>query len=249
MAAGVFCSCGTTWTLAGFAVLATSFFMGQWQEHYTGVLCTSFGTVGVTETQYALIGLVAIAGVLGPDRVAGLMHTSVFGVALGTFFIGLWIIFNFFLMGFCMFKTLTHQAEEEGGVLINRSRAMQDLLPIVALNFVFLLGWNAEMIADMPRVLSLSAGLLFFYMTAQMILFSMARSNFQRVQWMMLPFVALAFASRVAYLPFEMLLVKFSLVVHTVALAIYVLYWIIEVVSELTTHLGIRVFTIVPKGA
>jgi len=247
MAAGVFCSGGTTWTLAGFAVLATAFFMAQWQEHYTGVLCTSFGPVGVTETQYALIALVAFAGVLGPDRVEGMMLSGVFGLTLGKFFIVLWIIFNFGLMGFCMYGTMTQQAEE-GGVAINKFRAVQDLLPILALNFVFLFGWDATVVADMPRVLSLSAGLLFFYMTAQMIVFSMARSNFQRIQWMMLPFAALAFASRVAYLPFEMLLVKVSLVIHTVAMTIYVLYWIMEVVSELTAHLGIRVFTIEPKA-
>lgn len=175
------------------------------------------------------------------------MLSGVFGLTVGKFFIVLWIIFNFGLMGFCMYGTMTQQADE-GGVAINKFRALQDLLPILALNFVFLFGWDATVVADMPRVLSLSAGLLFFYMTAQMIVFSMARSNFQRIQWMMLPFAALAFASRVAYLPFEMLLVKVSLAIHTVAMTIYVLYWIMEVVSELTAHLGIRVFTIEPKA-
>merc|ERR1711865_357468 len=163
-----------------------------------------------------------------------MMLSGVFGLTVGKFFIVLWIIFNFGLMGFCMYGTMTQQAEE-GGVAVDKFRAVQDLLPILALNFVFLFGWDATVVADMPRVLSLSAGLLFFYLTAQMILYSMACSNFEPKQWMLFAFAALAVASRVAYLPFEVLIVKFTLILHTVALTLYVKCWILTVISELTT--------------
>jgi len=247
MAIGFLCSGATRWSMAGQAVLASGFFMAQWQEHYTGVLCTSYGPVGVTETQYGLIALAAVAGILGPNGTEALMTSRLVGdFTLSNFLVSSWIVFNFFLMGMCLHQTLSYKSTTAAQEL-NRPRAMLDLLPVVVLNFVFLFGWDATVVADMPRVLGLSAGLLFFYLTAQMILYSMACSNFEPKQWMLFPFAALAVASRVAYLPFEVLIVKFTLILHTVALTLYVKCWILTVISELTTHLGIRVFTVEPK--
>jgi len=259
MAAVLFLSGATYLTLAGLAVLQTGFFMAQWQEHYTGVLSTSFGPVGVTETQYGLISFALLAGLAGPDRVAAVMTSQVFGLQVGHFFVWLWILFNIVLMGFCFFKTFTHKSSHphEPGQWVapsimkdhldlNRVTALLDMLPIVFLNVVLLCCWHPDIVESMPRVLCLSAGLLFFYLTAQMIVFSMGCMEFNPFQPVLLPFAALAFASRFAYLPFEMFAVKVTLVVHTIVLSFYVMAWVLTVINELKAHLGIHIFTVGP---
>lgn len=234
--------------------------MAQWQEHYTGVLRTSFGPVGVTETQYALIALALVAGLLGPNAVEALVTTRLLGeVTVSQVVICCWIGFTFVLMGISVYSTLAVPEEKhakgewvapaiarshEDFTMVGRARAVLDLLPVAVLNLVFLFGFRPDMIASMPRVLCLSAGLLFFYMTAQMILFSMACMHFRPIQLTMLPFIALAFASNVAYLPFEMTAIKLTMIVYMLALTFYVQCWLITVIQEIKGHLKIGVFTV-----
>jgi phosphatidylglycerophosphate synthase len=257
----VFLTGASSWTLGGLAVLQTSFFLAQWQEHYTGVLYTSFGPVGVTETQYALMALASFAGILGPDRLNALMKSPMVGEAmnLGETCVFAWIVFNFILMGICFFVTMTHKSKPHApgawvapSIMKNhetlyRPRAMLDLAPIVFLNIVLMLGWHSDVVTGSARALCLSVGLLFFYLTAQMIVFSMACTHFPLFQPMLLPFAALAFASQWAYLPFEMTLVKLTLVVHTIVLFFYVLAWLLTVINEIKGHMGIAIFYVVDK--
>lgn len=250
-----------SWTLWGLAVLQTGFFLAQWQEHYTGVLHTCIGPVGVTESQYAVIGLTLFGGIVGPDRLEALGARGIFGegsMPFGHCFVLLWVIFNIVLMSICFYMTMSHKSSlahpaagqwSAPAILrhheaLHRPKALLDLAPLVFLNFVFLFGWHSDIVTTMPRVLCLSAGLLFFYLTAQMIVFSMAVMPFSANQPMLLPFAALALASRCAYLPFEMVIVKFTLVAHTVVIFIYVLMWLTTVINEIKAHLGIHIFTV-----
>merc|ERR1712151_1200504 len=94
-------------------VLTTGFFLAQWQEHYTGILCTSFGPVGVTETQYGLILLAVFAGCLGPDAVAQLFAKTSVSVPwsstplpVGMVCIQVWIVFVLILISISIKKTV-----------------------------------------------------------------------------------------------------------------------------------------------
>jgi len=259
MAACVFMIGGGYWNLAGLAVLQTGFFMAQWQEHYTGVLRTSFGPVGVTETQYALIGLSAFAGIIGPDAVKAIMWRPVLGEAFRVceLFVMLWVIFNIVLMSTCFYMTMTPENHKKGQwvapqmmknhVVLDRTRALLDLVPVIVLNIVLTFGWHSDMIDNNTRLLLASAGLLFFYFTAQMIVFSMACMPFSAFQPSMIPFALLGFASKTAYLPFEMTAVKLTMVVHALALAFYVMCWIVTVINEIKGHLGIFIFFVDTK--
>merc|ERR1719272_2559396 len=82
---------------------------------------------------------------------------------------------------------------------LDRPRALQELLPILFLNVVFMWGWHSDVITLNPRLLCLSFGLLFVYLTAQMIVFSMACAPFNPIQYMLLPFAAIAVASKFAW--------------------------------------------------
>lgn len=254
MAAVFVLSGGTTWTLWGMAVLQTSFFMAQWQEHYTGILCTSTcnNTIGVTETQYGLIFLMAFSGIIGPDALKGIMHTVVVTIGeqeftTGTLVILGWIFFNIFLISLCLHQTLPFVHPTKPAATVYEK--LKDLLPIVLLNMFLLFGWDQTVVNGCTRVLCLCAGVLFFFYTAQMIIYSMAEGKFPLGQYTLGPFAALAIASNVAYLPFEMLAVKFTLMVFTAAVIFHVLTWLFSVIFQIKGRLGINVFTIKSREA
>merc|ERR1712157_205664 len=47
----------STLSVMGLAGLQTAFYMANWEEYHTGILETSVGPVGVTETQYSLMAV------------------------------------------------------------------------------------------------------------------------------------------------------------------------------------------------
>lgn len=260
MAACVCLPGATKWNLAGLAVLQTSFFMAQWQEHHTGVLYTAWGPVGVTETQYALMLFLLMGGIVGPDALQSFFSTQAVGaLTLSNLFITSWVIFNFLLMGLSMYTTMTHTGGRKQGsgwvapsimddkehTAVNKKKALLELTPVVLLNVVLLFGWHADIIAGCPRALCLSFGFLFIYLTGQMIVFSMACTPFNTVQWMLLPFAAIAFASQIAQ-SFEMVVVQATLTIHALVVFLLALFWALTVIGEITTHLGIKVFTVGP---
>lgn len=247
---------GTAVNLGGLAALQTGFFMAQWQEHYLGVLYTSFGAIGVTETQYGLIGAALLGGIAGPERLTSFAQdTSLLGRPMGSWLILAWIMFCCSLMAYCLWNTMT-KAPTATDVAASRlpgpqrrSNALVTLVPVLALNFILLFVWHPDVVSGMPRVLCLCAGLLFFYFTAQMIIFTMACMPFNPVQPALLPFALLALASRLAWIPGELLAVKVTLVLFTIGLALFVMAWILTVIGELKGHLKISIFFVSNKAA
>jgi len=263
MAACICLPGATKWNLAGLAVLQTSFFLAQWQEHHTGILYTAWGPVGVTESQYALMAFTAMGGFLGPDLLTDIFSAEVVGaLTVSNIFVICWIVFNFCLMGLSFYTTMTHARRVrkvakgtwvapsicgKDNQEVDRARAALELLPAVFLNIVLMCGWHSDVIEFSSRSLCLSFGFLFFYLTAQMIVFSMACMPFNPVQCMLVPFTLLAFASKMAWLPLEMLVVRMTLNIHTLVVCLLALFWILTVTEEIKTHLGINVFTVTPS--
>lgn len=246
MAGVLFLPGGSKLVLAGLAALQTGFFMAQWQEHYLGVLYTSFGPVGVTETQYGLIALGLLGACAGPSGVAAFVQgTSAFGMSMGSVAIVGWVVFCLLLITICFCNVMSNTPATDYST--SRLRAVIDLLPVVALNLLLHFGWHPELISGVPRLLCFNAGLLFFYFTAQMIIFSMAHMPFNPLQPMLVPFAVLALASRLAHLPFELYVVKVTLVIFTTAFALYVLAWLVTVIDEIKSELGISIFFVTKK--
>jgi hypothetical protein len=268
MAASIFVPGGNVWCAAGLSFLQTAFFMAQWEEKYTGILCTATlnNKVGVTETQYGLIVVALSAGVLGPNVTHKLMATPVFGEAfpVSVIIIISWCLFLTSVMWCNLYRVWTHGAAEQRDngdghwhapavmrdhAQFSKPRALLDLLPVVFLNIVSLFGWHSDIQVQMPRFLYFSSGMLFFYLTAQMIVFSMAQMPFRAIQPALVPFAALAFASKFAWLPFELALVKLTVIVCIVAQFSYVMFWLIEVTGEIKEELGINAFTVAKRDA
>lgn len=230
------------WCVAGLSALQSGFFLAQWQEHYTGVLCTSFGPVGVTETQYGLILVVLVAGLTGPERTLAFSSQEVelpfAGVhqTAGITCVQVWVLFCMALASISFCKTLGAAAPE--GKL---GRSLVDLLPAVVLNICCCF-WTPDMLEAHPRLFCFVVGLLFFFMTCQMILFSMARMEFPAWQPALFAFVVVTALARVGTM--SPALVTGALAALAVALALFVGGWLVTVIGQLKQCLGIHVFSI-----
>ncbi|CAE8707767.1 unnamed protein product [Polarella glacialis] len=242
----VLCTGSSPWTFAGLSAVQTGFFMAQWQEYYTGVLRTSFGPVGVTETQYVVMAIALTGFLAGPEVVQAfsqgpsafqLPWLSAPNEPFGVVFSQGWVVFVVFMVVICFVKTIGHIIEEKGvkGV----APAMKDLLPITVMNVLIPL-WNPAMQLRAPRLLILLNGLIFFYLTAQMILFSMARMPFPAVQLLILPYAALVRRSWTL----EPDVMYTLLLVYTLAIACWILLWLSAVIEELKARLGIYAFSL-----
>jgi len=236
---------GSLWGAAGLSALQTGFFMAQWQEYHTGVLRTSFGPVGVTETQFALMGGALAAGIVGPERLRAFI-TSMTVVPWsgesqqnGVFFIQGWSTFMGILVLLSMAKTLTTVVKIGGAA--GALRAILQLTPVVMLNLLLFLVWDPVVYSPCARKVCLLTGLLFCFYTAQMILFSMARMRFPELQLgTLVPYGALALSSRV--LSAEQM--DIALTVASVVVAVWVFLWLCRVINELKDKLGIYAFTL-----
>jgi len=256
MAALVFLPGSSRSGIAGLAAMQTGFFLAQWQERYTGVLRTSFGAVGVTETQFSLMVLALFAGVLGPDQVKALAASEVqvpwasISMSLGQLACLGWVLFCILMSMICLVKTITHVAsglsEGAGTPVQQLLESTTYLLPVVLLN-LFLFAWQPSVVEKAPRVICLVVGLLFFFYTAQMILFSMARMSFPVVQPTLIAFGCLTIASRLA--PEQTHLILLALKAFAALLCVHVFIWLATAIAELKSKLRIYAFSVASPEA
>lgn len=240
------------WGMAGLAGLQTGFFFAQWQEMYTGVLRTSFGCVGVTETQYGLIVGALFAAIAGPENILLWANTDMnilgFHVPAGIVGVQMWCIFCLVLVIICAEKTFRHIIENAAEITLSTAdgqpllqRSLTDLVPVALLN-VFLLLWEDSLITRSPRTLFLLTGLLFFYFTVQMIVFSMARMRYPVWQPCLVVYFAMVIFSRAC--PDQVALVDLLVRVVTLWTGGCILVWLVSAIRELKARLGIHVFYI-----
>jgi len=236
---------GSLWGAAGLAALQTGFFMAQWQEYHTGVLRTSFGPVGVTEVQFSLMAGASVAGLVGPERLRSWIHSKTLlpwsqeALPHGIILIQGWTVFMAVLMLISIAKTL-NTAHQNGGTSGIFSATLQ-LTPIVALDMCLFFVWDASAYSLCARKVCFLTGILFFFYTAQMILFSMAKMRFPEFQLGTLaPYAALALSSRIL----SNVQIDIALTVASVLAGVWVLLWLCRVVSELKEKLGIYAFTL-----
>lgn len=236
---------GSVSMVAGLAALQTAFFFAQWQEYHTGVLRTSFGPVGVTETQFGLIFVALSVGIVGPDTMTAWVGAPApvsWDATNGTLAIQGWVVFCATLSVISWTKTVSHAFKEKGfsGFCV----AAWQLVPLLVINVALFFVWNPMVLREFPRKLCFLTGLLFFYVTAQMIVFSMARMPFPVLrQGLLLPYVVLAAASR-SMTPEQ---VGPALTAVSVFVGLWVLVWLQSVLDELKGKLGIYAFRITAK--
>jgi len=225
----------------------TSFFLAQWSERHLGVLPTSYGAIGVTETQFALMLSLFWGAHAGPE---GLLSFSKSMVASplsgsltprGVLVCQGWSLFCASIGSICFVKTLSHVMKDESKGPGRLRRALLDLFPPVALSALSL-AWQPAAFASAPRLISLATAIPMFYFTAQMILFTMAGMAFPARQMTLLPYAALVAASWL--LPGRADLVCSGVLTFTLCMGVTVLAWLTQAVTEMKERLGIYVFSL-----
>eukprot|EP00933_Yihiella_yeosuensis_P082298 TRINITY_DN96130_c0_g1_i1.p1 TRINITY_DN96130_c0_g1~~TRINITY_DN96130_c0_g1_i1.p1 ORF type:complete len:475 (+),score=38.91 TRINITY_DN96130_c0_g1_i1:44-1426(+) len=237
------------WGLAVLMMLQTGFFMAQWSERVIGTLPTSYGVIGVTESQLTIMMLLFGAACAGPRLTTIVSRTvqSPFGLGLVSFGVAgcqVWSAFVATISSICAVKTFRHAWKEggTGGV----TRAFKDLVPLLSMN-VLIFSWESQMLARAPQTICFMSAMLYFYYTVQLILFTMAKMPFPATQYTLLPYAGLVLCSHLFSSHFGMLDVALKVV--AAGTAANVLWWLKSAVFELKNALGIDVFSVKRRTA
>ena len=230
--------------LYSMSVLSSGFFMAQWEEYHTGTLPTSYGPIGVTETQYFLMVQTLGAAALGPEVISSLLASPLNLPVLGlsdvrTYFLQGWILFVSVFMCICIVKNLAKGFAEKG--LHGSLNVGKDLIPVLLQNLLMAF-WSRNMLRLAVREISLFSLLLLFYFSAQMILFSMARMPFPVLQKWLVPYATLVALGYVAPQ-----LVKTLLRANLMVFGLWLLWWLNSVQEQLKRKLEIYTFCITKK--
>jgi phosphatidylglycerophosphate synthase len=239
-AVAALCTGVTSFTVMGLLAPFTAFFLAQWEEFHTGVLQTAAGPVGVTETQYGLIVSLAACALAGQEKHGAFVKASIAHIGgtswqVNEMVMSVWCLFVAILIVLC-FRRVIKACKEKGTIGL----AFQQLLPIIALN-VLALAFQPAIRSKYCRWVLLVVGLHFFYLTAQVIVFSMAHQPFPLLQKTTLPLLGLVAASY--YVPdFFMPLA----VVYTAGFGSFVALWVYSAGDQIATKLQIKVFKLKP---
>eukprot|EP00929_Paragymnodinium_shiwhaense_P016634 TRINITY_DN12514_c0_g1_i1.p1 TRINITY_DN12514_c0_g1~~TRINITY_DN12514_c0_g1_i1.p1 ORF type:complete len:387 (+),score=73.34 TRINITY_DN12514_c0_g1_i1:61-1221(+) len=114
---------------------------------------------------------------------------------------------------------------------------------MLAVNIATIFLWPASVVAANTRLISVACWSVSCYVTLQVIVFSMAKQEYSRLQWPVLGYVLTAAAVR--YLALET--ATLPLILLTAVLLALVFEWAAAAIDQITTKLGIRCFTITPR--
>jgi len=246
----------TPMCLAVLAALNTGFFLAQLEEYFTGVLPTaSFGgNIGVTELQFGLMFTCLMEAAVGPQTVLSTMksHWTVLGGKwqVTEIIIIPWVGLSLIAAAICYCTIVSHILKH--GKRHDLIKVVSYSSPIVLLD-VFLFTWDTAFLLENGRLVVFSAGLLFFYYTVQVIIFSMAHEPVSFLQIALLPYGVLAYSSRWCHPEAPLLhagswlrpdMLKAGLIVFTICLCCRISYWVISVMFHIKRKLGIHVLSL-----
>jgi phosphatidylglycerophosphate synthase/multisubunit Na+/H+ antiporter MnhC subunit len=244
------CRGGPTFeTAACMFLMCFCFWLSQWEEYHLGTLSTSWGQLGVTELQY--IGMIQAGMELFFETQ---MFSTVFGIQVRVFAIGLWLFLASFIVVSMVRKVSTAlwasyragETSRKGEALdasyLRNAFGMQFLPHLLYIISLFFLYHRPEIMVMAPRSFCMVIGLGMFQNTLVMIFYSMAQQqvgiNFPS---------ALCAASLIGatFLPD----VWVSPVLSMVALiqGIYTLLWVQTGITSIANFLDIPVFTLKKK--
>jgi len=229
---------GTLLGLLAGTLFQFGFFLAQWEEYHTGVLQTSAGPVGVTETQYFLMLASLGGGLIGHERLSAALvnpNWAPFTLPKHDTFL-FWCIFVSLMICTCFNRTF--QACWKKGTM---GLACVQLVPVLVIQ-VAAVAIHADTRAKEQKMVALIVGMHMFFITEMMILFSMAHQVFPPFQPHLVPLVALAWLTHNADLATQ----HAWMVVWSSVFAAYLLWWNVSVIRQITSKLKIEVFRIKP---
>merc|ERR1712118_282521 len=143
-----------------------------------------------------------------------------------------WVLFVVGLVFLCFGRVLP-ACKKKGSTGL----AFQQLVPVILMNFL-VSAFEFEIREKLCKWVMLVVGLHNFYLTAQVIVFSMAHQEFPMMQKSVLLFAGLTAASYVVPLRF------FTPVIacYTLAFGGFVLLWVYSAGDQISSRLNIKIF-------
>jgi len=239
------CPGPTLYCFAALCGLQTVFFTAQVQEWFTHILPTAAGPIGVTEGQYFLIISGLVVGCIGPKTVRSFFQAKVDvpfmgGMELVHILCFVWYFVCIGVVGFSLVSILLHIHKE--GRHGETPAFLKNISPVVIMN-ILIFSWEADFAVQHARIICFLTGLIFFYYTAQMILFSMAREPYPYVQKTAIPYCVLVILSYSANV-IRPKYVGYLLEAFAVWVFFRVFHWLVSVIRLITAKLGIHAFSL-----
>lgn len=231
------------------------FFVSNWEESSTGMM--RFGIVGVTEGQLTIMVVIAASGLLGPEiwqyKVMGKMRVKYLFMCVGLAgdsYQCLSSIKNVF--DYYGRAAKGKLRDDESAPTTSFSDAMAQLLQyivFIALSTAYVVLPSSPYIAN-PRTVLMLISVLFAYQVSKLIICHVTHDKYDRVFTILMPLPLLvAYEGVRTYYPSIALPVDNVTLLHAylgVSLAVYT-HYLYGVVTEITTALNIKCFTIPHK--
>jgi len=241
----------TVWTLAFLCAVQVPFFCAQWSEYHTHTMAHSVGNIGVTEAQLFNMGIHLLSAALAGTNfwvqrfsalvpastpalaAAGLLDLQVNHVTCVLFCLPPLILASTFVA-----RVLTSDATE------SKASAALQLLPIVILAGLAS-AWTRLKIFELdPRLVLVMIGLLFSYLTLQIIVCGMCRVPYPTMQPLVAGVPLVFFAARSGILEAFGIQERGLLVGYLGVIVLSLGGYIVGVISQICKHLDIYCLTI-----
>jgi ethanolaminephosphotransferase len=221
------------WNVAGLTLTQTGFFLAQLVEYYYHFLPhTIAGVFGTSEINFGLSLVNIIFAFI--DR--SFMSTVVNVPFAGAFSVGaIGITGSVIMLSLAIFGPLIAIPKPEDRVGVWSAACM-----MFAINICTIFVWPDAVIANNVRLMATASWLVSCYTTCQVIVYSLAKQPFDRLQWPMLAYCFAAIGAR--YFGLEdatHLLLALCCILLTVLCE-----WVRAAMKQITTKLGIRRFHI-----
>ena len=224
-----------------------SYFAAVLAMYHTGVCPVGAGDFGIVEMQTITYFGLLLSGCVGPDTWQMWMTTEVSlpklpawaSVKLGTLIIFASTLGWIGCIAEMLSDVVAHVRSKEKSVLL----ILEDMLSLIFMCVASFL-WEPALAESNPWAVSLLSGLSMAQITLQMLLCSIAKMKYVKLQPCVLPFVVLVIGSWCMPLQWT----KNAVLVYTAALGGWLLLWLLSVIHQLKDKLEIYVFSLARKN-
>ena len=208
------------------------FFLAQWEEMHCHEFRSGIGFLGVTEAQFTVMALNIFVAFYGNN----VMQETLFNVPfLGDITLATGCLYTQLFIGSMMTLEFLRNTFVK---CVNKRQAFQQLIPINVLAIFSVLLLKTEAYEQEPRLIIFLVGLVFAYITSNMIVVSVCKMEFPvRRNLMLVCGIPIIYYYPKLILPFECFAVTTYLHFHSC------------VIHEITRYLNIKCFSIPYKKA
>ncbi|KRX07815.1 hypothetical protein PPERSA_07565 [Pseudocohnilembus persalinus] len=228
-------------------------FQSNWVEYYTHVLNTQYGNFGVTETELIAATICFLAGINGqsffqitlaemlPEILSKqipfeiLLNTNV-GELVAYFVNFLFILIGLTAFFFTFVKSIKTNKERIESILMH--------IPILIISIIDYYWYNSVIYEEYAGFILFSLGLIHSFITSCLIICSLTRMKFPKLQ---VPLVIFTILSLVDYFLLSDWSIQDKFYVFFVVSLLnigYTIFFFRGVINQITTHLGIYCFSL-----